>query len=81
MDIPVTQLKKIFYYLMIDKRVMHLWDFYYDIEHDYTLTDEQVAAGQRIVIDEIGYYEDRIVELLKEITYDEIFKVKNDYDL
>ena len=81
MRIPETQLKKIFYYLMIDKRVMHLWDFYYDIEYNYALTDEEVCAGQRIIMNEISYYEDKIILLLKDITYDQIYKIKNEYGL
>ena len=81
MRIPNTHLKKIFYYLMIDRRVMHLWDFYYEVEYNRSLTDEQVQAAQGTIMDEIGYYEDRIVLLLKDITYDEIFKIKNEYGL
>jgi hypothetical protein len=81
MQIPETQLKKIFYYLMIDQRVLHLWGFYFDIEHKYNLTPEGLEKKQGVIMQEIDYYEEIIIELLKVISYDDIYMVKDEYDL
>ena len=81
MRIPETKLKKLFYYHLVDRRVMYLWNFYFDIENDYSLSDDEVKERQEIIMNEIGYHEDIIIELLNELTYDEIFKVKHEYSL
>lgn len=60
---------------------MHLWSFYFDIEQDFSLSTKDVDSRQEIIMREIGYHEDIIIELLNHITYDEIFKVKDEYNL
>lgn len=66
---------------MIDQRVMHLWGFYFDIEDKNKLSPESINFKQDIIMQEIDYYEEIIVKLLKAITYDEIYTVKDEYDL
>ena len=81
MRMPETKIKKLFYYHLVDRRVMYLWSFYFDVEQDYNLSDEQVRQRQEVIMKEIGYHEEIIVELLNHITYDEIFKIKDEYGL
>jgi hypothetical protein len=66
---------------MIDQRVLHLWGFYFDIEHKYNLTPEGLEKKQGVIMQEIDYYEEIIIELLKVISYDDIYMVKDEYDL
>jgi hypothetical protein len=66
---------------MIDQRVLHLWGFYFDMEDKYKLSPESLKYRQDVIMQEIDYYEEIIVKLLKVITYDEIYTVKDEYDL
>lgn len=78
---PNTHLKKVFYFLMIDQRVMHLWSFYYDIELDHRLTEDEIKLKQNVIMDEIAHYDDILIELMRSISYDEIFRIKREYNL
>jgi hypothetical protein len=60
---------------------MYLWNFFFDVENDFNLSDDQVKIKQRVIMQEIGYHEDIIIELLNHVTYEEIFKIKDEYDL
>ena len=81
MRLPDTKLKKLFYYHLVDKRVMYLWNFFFDVENDFNLSDDHVKRRQQVIMHEIGYHEEIIIELLNHVTYDEIYKIKDEYDL
>ena len=60
---------------------MYLWNFFFDVENDFNLSDDQVKRRHQVIMLEIGYHEEIIIELLNHVTYDEIYKIKDEYDL
>ena len=73
--------KRILEIIWMDIEAYRLWDKYLDIVNDATLTDKEADLKCAKIRKEIDHYEKKMLDISKGISYTDILKVKEKYDL